>query len=171
MASAETGLRRHDTSGAETRGVHGLSVRVNVISGRQTDGEPRSRRVREEGGQALVEFALVLPVLLVVLLAIISFATTYNNWQNLTDAVRVAGRAGATQTDGASACTAAASAFQAAMGSNYGNVTGYTCTYSGVTVGGDPGVMISAGYPFSINLLAKVVSVGNMTATAAERLG
>lgn len=46
-------------------------------------------RWRDEGGQAVVEFALVFPLLLLVLTAILQFGVMYNKYITLTDAVRV----------------------------------------------------------------------------------
>ena len=53
----------------------------------------RARRTaRDEGGQALVEFALVIPVLMLILLGILKFGILYNNYLQLTDAVRSGAR-------------------------------------------------------------------------------
>jgi len=131
------------------------------------------RRAAGERGQGLVEFALVLPVLLLILLGIFSFATTYNSWLKLTDGVRVAGRAAATQlpdADGGvtAACTAAQNAIQANMGSTWSKVQNYSCT--AVTVNNDQSVTISAALPFTINIFGRGISVGLMHSTSTERL-
>jgi Flp pilus assembly protein TadG len=55
--------------------------------------KPLGRRVRgREDGQALVEFALVLPILLFLLLGIVDFARAWNVYEVLTDAGREATR-------------------------------------------------------------------------------
>lgn len=46
------------------------------------------RRARKEDGQALVEFAITLPLLLLLLLGIVDFARAWNVYQVLTDAGR-----------------------------------------------------------------------------------
>lgn len=51
----------------------------------------RSGRRREEG-QALVEFALVFPILMLIMLGILKFGILYNNYLQLTDAVRSGAR-------------------------------------------------------------------------------
>jgi Flp pilus assembly protein TadG len=52
----------------------------------------RRRFRRDQRGQALVEFALVLPILLILLLGIIDFARAWNVYQVLTDAGREGAR-------------------------------------------------------------------------------
>ena len=52
---------------------------------------PRSGR-RWEGGQALVEFALVLPVMLLLIVGVLEFARAWNLHQALTDATREGAR-------------------------------------------------------------------------------
>jgi Flp pilus assembly protein TadG len=47
---------------------------------------------RDEGGQAAVEFALVLPFLLVMLIGIVEFGRAWNEHQVITDAARETGR-------------------------------------------------------------------------------
>ena len=52
-------------------------------------------RARRDDGQAYVEFALILPVLLLVVMGIIQFGTAFKDYIALTDAVRVGARQGA----------------------------------------------------------------------------
>ena len=51
-----------------------------------------SHRARDERGQAMVEFALVLPILMALLLGIIQFGIVFNNYITLTDAARAGAR-------------------------------------------------------------------------------
>jgi Flp pilus assembly protein TadG len=51
----------------------------------------RSRR-RSEGGQALVEFALLLPVILLLVVGMLEFARAWNLHQVMTDAAREGAR-------------------------------------------------------------------------------
>jgi len=50
----------------------------------------RVRRLGSESGQALVEFALVIPLLLLLILGLVDFARAWNTKQVLTDAAREA---------------------------------------------------------------------------------
>ena len=50
-------------------------------------------RLRAESGQGMVEFALVLPVLVAILLGIISLASAYSHQLILSDAVKASARA------------------------------------------------------------------------------
>jgi Flp pilus assembly protein TadG len=52
----------------------------------------RFAHIRREDGQALVEFALVLPILLMIATAITSFGLTFYQYITLTDAVRAGAR-------------------------------------------------------------------------------
>lgn len=53
------------------------------------------RLIREEQGQNLVEFAIVLPVLLIVLTGIFGFGVVFNQYEILTNAVSSGARAAA----------------------------------------------------------------------------
>ena len=55
-----------------------------------TSGHPWHARGRQ--GQAAVEFALVLPVLLLLMVGVLEFARAWNLHQTLTDAVREGAR-------------------------------------------------------------------------------
>ena len=50
------------------------------------------RRGRDESGQSLVEFALVAPILFLLVLGIFKFGLVLNNWLVMTDATRSAAR-------------------------------------------------------------------------------
>ena len=50
------------------------------------------RRLQGDGGATIVEFALVLPLLALLIFGIIDFGTTYNDWQALRSGVRDAAR-------------------------------------------------------------------------------
>lgn len=53
----------------------------------------RFHTIKNEQGQAITEFALVMPLLFVLIFAIVECGLTLNNYLRLTDAVRVAARA------------------------------------------------------------------------------
>jgi Flp pilus assembly protein TadG len=54
--------------------------------------EDMRRRSRREGGQAVVELALVLPLMLLLLLGVVQFGTVFRDYIALTDATRVGAR-------------------------------------------------------------------------------
>jgi Flp pilus assembly protein TadG len=63
-------------------------------------------RVRGERGAELIEFAIVLPLVLLLLFGLIEFGSTYNNLQNVRQGVRDAARQGAVAQFGSnSSCT------------------------------------------------------------------
>jgi Flp pilus assembly protein TadG len=64
-----------------------------------------ARRRRGERGQSLVEFALILPILMLVLLGIFKCGVVYNNYIQLTNAVDVGARQFAEERGQASPCT------------------------------------------------------------------
>jgi Flp pilus assembly protein TadG len=53
------------------------------------------KRLRDTGGQGLVELALILPLFLVLLLGIVQFGLFFGDYQGITDATRVAARTAA----------------------------------------------------------------------------
>ena len=58
---------------------------------RRLAGRPR----KEEGGQSLVEFALVVPIFLLVLFAIVDFGMAFHAWITVTNSAREGARIGA----------------------------------------------------------------------------
>jgi Flp pilus assembly protein TadG len=127
-----------------------------------------TNRLKNERGQTLTEFALVLPLLVVLVLAIAQFGVAFNNYVTLTDAARAAARKGAVSREGgqASACQAAGYA----AGQNLNNPgTDFVVTCSSSWSAGSD-VTVTATYPYSINLLGWVVASGNLSTTMKERV-
>lgn len=59
------------------------------------------RSGRGEGGQSLVEFALVAPIFLLVLFAIVDFGMAFHAWITVTNSAREGARVGAVRADAA----------------------------------------------------------------------
>jgi Flp pilus assembly protein TadG len=57
----------------------------------------RTRRKKREKGQALVEFALLVPIFLLLLFAIVDFGMGFYSWIEVTHAAREGARLGAVQ--------------------------------------------------------------------------
>lgn len=124
---------------------------------------------KSERGQAMVEFAIIVPILLVVLLGIMQLGVVYNNWVSLTDAARAGARKGAVCRSGCSpdATTAVTNAVKnSAADLNQSSLT--VSVSSSWTQGSD--VTVSASYPWSVNILGVAVASGTMTATTTERV-
>src|SRR5690242_20174149 len=67
-------------------------------------------------GQAVVEMAVVLPVLLLLILSIYQFGIVYDKWQNLDSAAREGARAAVVATPAQAQSTAVAAAKAAVSG-------------------------------------------------------
>jgi len=129
----------------------------------------RRTSFRNEGGQSVVEFAFVLPLLLMLVLGIVQFGLTYNNYITLTNATRVGARKAAVSRfvgDNGAAARAATIASATNLSLTPAQVT--VSSTSWTTPGSD--VAVTATYPFSINILGIVVKSGNLTSTTHERL-
>ena len=127
----------------------------------------RKTDIRSERGQSLTEFALALPILVLVLFAVIQFGITFNNYVTLTDATRAGARKGAVArrlSSPASVCTQAVRSSATDLSS--GSLTA-TCT-STWQPGAD--VQVTATYPYRISLLGMVVKSGYLKSSTTERV-
>ena len=137
------------------------------------------KRIRQENGQGMVEFAMVLPILMAVMLGIVQFGIIFNNYETLTDASRVAARRAATSRfigdNGASAVTAAKSAAgnldQSKLGIDISSCAPgtYPCATQDWTTPGNE-VTVKLTFPYSIKILDWTVKSGNLTTVQKERL-
>jgi Flp pilus assembly protein TadG len=130
------------------------------------------QRLRNERGQAMVEFALVLPILMALLLGIIQFGIVFNNYITLTDATRAGARKAAVSRfvgdSGASAKAAVENSAQGLDQKKLAPTISVTASPDWNTPGND--VTVTASYPYSINILGWTVKAGNLTSTTKERL-
>jgi Flp pilus assembly protein TadG len=125
---------------------------------------------RNSDGQALVEFALVLPLLALLLLAVIQFGIVFNNYIDLTDAVRAGARTAAVsrQTTDPSGPTGVT---KTAVVNSAGDITinSSKVTVTSDWLPGDP-VTVQALYPYKISLFGVVVVSGDLKSKTTERV-
>jgi Flp pilus assembly protein TadG len=123
------------------------------------------RPIRDEQGQTMAEFAVVLPILVVLLFGIVQLGIVFNNYVTLTDAARAGARAAAVSRQAADPTgTADAAVRSSAPDLNQGNLG---VNVSSAWTPGSP-VTVTATYPYSISLLGWVVTSGSLTTTTTE---
>jgi Flp pilus assembly protein TadG len=127
----------------------------------------KSFQPKNERGQTLTEFAIVLPILALLLFGVIQFGIAFNNYITLTDAVRAGARKGAVgrhlqnpqaavdQSVRNAATDLKSSDLQISINSSW-------------TQGSD--VTVTATYPYNINLLGVVVKSGRLSSSTTERV-
>jgi Flp pilus assembly protein TadG len=125
------------------------------------------RHLTNETGQTMTEFAIVLPILVVLLFGVIQFGIMFNNYLTLTDAVRAGARVAAVSRNDANPVGATTTAVRtSAADLNQTNLN--VSVTSAWTAGTD--VTVSATYPYSISLLGWVVSAGTLSSKTTERV-
>jgi Flp pilus assembly protein TadG len=126
-------------------------------------------RLQCQGGQAFVEFVIVLPVLVMLVLGICQFGLAFYNYLSITDATRVGARAAAVKRTN-DPCGAAQTAIQSTVTvAQWSKVSAsFACETPEGTDAGDP-IKISVEYPYAIGLPGFSAS-GDLTASATERL-
>jgi Flp pilus assembly protein TadG len=143
------------------------------------------RRSHREGGQAVVELALVLPIMLLLLLGIVQFGTVFRDYIALTDATRV----GARQASVARSLQPAATREPAVINKvrkagvnldpNKMTITVELRDVNGVLKSpnsadsswqqsGD--VTVRATYPFRVSLFGQVLFTGTLKSRTTERI-
>jgi Flp pilus assembly protein TadG len=115
----------------------------------------------------MVEFAVILPIFVVLVFGIIQFGIVFNNYVTLTDATRAGARAGAVaRNDADPTSTATTAVNNSATDLNQSNL--HVTVNSTWQSGSD--IQVQATYPYSINLLGWVISSGSLTSTTTERV-
>jgi Flp pilus assembly protein TadG len=127
------------------------------------------RRIKNERGQTMTEFAFVLPILLVLLFGIMQFGVIFNNYVALTDAARAASRKGAVSrsaSDPQGDCEA--TGYAAGTNLDQPHVKFILTCNSTWAIGSD--VTVTATYPYNVRLLNWVVASGTLNTTMKERV-
>ena len=136
----------------------------SVWSNSVTGADPRvgraahrvNRRARAEAGQSLAEFAIALPLLLAIVIAIFEFGRAWNEYQVITNAAREgARRAVVPGTDIEDEVTAVVHDYVASAGLDAGLVN---VTIDGFD--GDAGspASVQVDYPYEFQLLGPIVT-------------
>ena len=125
-------------------------------------------QIRNEQGQAMTEFALVLPVLALLLFAVIQFGIVFNNYVTLTDATRAGARKAAVSRDDPNRDADVMAAVQNSASDLDGSKLSVSPPSSTWNSGDD--VTVTASYPYSISLLGLVVKSGRLSSTTTERV-
>jgi Flp pilus assembly protein TadG len=123
---------------------------------------------RDQQGQAVVEFAIIVPLLALLLFAILQFGIVFNNYLTLTDAVRAGARKAAVSRHIPTGRHNIVEAAVRASGEGIDDPDLLVHTTTSWAPGSD--VEVSASYPYSINILGWVVASGRMESTTTERV-
>jgi Flp pilus assembly protein TadG len=123
---------------------------------------------RSEEGQTAVEFALVAPLLIVLLLGILQIGITFNHYLAVTDAARVGVRraivarvAGLTPADIETSVRAAAPDLVKEK---------LKVVVNDATWKAGSNVTVKVTYPYEIDILGVVVASGDLTSTLTDML-
>ena len=131
----------------------------------------REARIRGDGGQSMVEFAVILPLIAMLFLGIWQCGVAFHKYLVFTDAARVGARKAAVSVTAAGGpCAAAKSAIQNTVSASQWSTdlqSGARVTCSGTGTAGQP-YTISISYPFNITVF--FTRSRTMTASATERL-
>ena len=127
--------------------------------------------LKDERGQAMTEFALILPILCVLLFGIIQFGIVWNNYVTITDAARAGARKAAVSRHGdprAAGCDTVV----ASSGNLDWSQPGASCSVSVIGPVDRPGgdVRVHVTYPYSIDLFGFALSSGTLETTTTERM-
>jgi Flp pilus assembly protein TadG len=123
--------------------------------------------IRNQQGQTMTEFALVLPVLALLLFAVIQFGIVFNNYETLTDATRAGARKAAVSRQASNPTAAAETAVR-------NSATDLKQSDLKVTINStwqpSADVTVTATYPYKVSLLGLVVKAGNLSSKTTERV-
>ncbi len=127
----------------------------------------RPENITTESGQTMTEFAIILPLLVVLLFAVVQFGIAFNNYVTLTDAVRAGARKGVVsrgESDPKGLCEAAAHNAQGGLEQDSFKVDCSSTWQPGADV------TVTGTYPYSISLLGWVVTSGDLKTVMKERV-
>jgi len=135
----------------------------------KTDAPAADRRNRRSRGQAMVEFTLILPLLLLLILGIYQFGQTYADYIQVTNAARDGGRKALVSRSDASGVADVVTAAKNATWWLDKNQTTVTVSPGQPWTTGQT-VTVTVTYPYSINLLGFVVASGTLKSATTVRM-
>jgi Flp pilus assembly protein TadG len=125
--------------------------------------------IRNQQGQTMTEFALVLPVLALLLFAVVQFGIVFNNYVTLTDATRAGARKAAVSRQASNPAGVAETAVRNSASDLTQSKLNVTITS---TWKPSDDVTVRATYPWKVSLpmLGLVVKAGTLSSTTKERV-
>jgi general stress protein CsbA len=115
----------------------------------------------------MTEFALVLPILVVLLFGIIQFGITFNNYITLTDAVRAGARKGSVSRHAPNPVVVTTDQVKAAATDL--NPKDLIINVESTWTAGET-VKVSASYPYEIKLFGVPLKKGRINSATTERV-
>jgi Flp pilus assembly protein TadG len=124
--------------------------------------------IAEDRGQTAVEFALIAPLLVVLLLAIVQVGIAFGNYLTLTDAARAGSRKAVVVRFSGTGLPGVTDAVRRAASDLDQTKLEVDVAGQWTTPGSD--LTVTVRYPYAIDLLGWVVASGTITKTMTERL-
>ena len=128
----------------------------------------RRRSLRDQKGQTMVEFALIMPVLFLVLFGIIQFGALYNDYITLTDAARVGARKAAVSRQTGNPVGLATTATRNAASDL--DLSKFTVSVTATAWAAGADVTVEATYPYEVDIMGMVVASGTLKSSTTERI-
>jgi Flp pilus assembly protein TadG len=123
--------------------------------------------IRNERGQTMTEFAIILPILVVLLFGIAQFGIAFNNYVTITDAARAGARKGAVSRNSSDPTGDCVSQVKASAADLDLSKLSVSCS-SPWSIGSD--VTVDVEYPYTISLFGLPVVSGNLKTVMKERV-
>jgi Flp pilus assembly protein TadG len=132
------------------------------------------RRLRAERGQSAVELALILPVLILILYAVVQFGQVYLQYQEVSAATNEGARRASTMSTVADPGRTSTIVATVRGGTSVGTTaafdsSGLTVSVSSTWTPGAP-VTVTSTYPASVTILGVTLFSGNLTTKRTARV-
>ena len=129
----------------------------------------RRHSIRDDRGQTAVEFALIAPIIVVLLVGIIQVGVAFHDYITLTDAARAGARKAVVDRFSGESLSQLQQHVRDAAGDLDQSKLQVTVDMPAPLSSGSS-LTVTAQYPYSISLLGWVVASGNMSSTMTGRL-
>ena len=123
--------------------------------------------IKNERGQTMTEFAIILPILVVLLFGIAQFGIAFNNYITITDAARAGARKGAVSRNSSNPTGDCVKQVKDSAADLDLSKLSISCN-SSWSIGSD--VTVDVEYPYTISLFGLPVASGNLKTVMKERV-
>jgi Flp pilus assembly protein TadG len=117
----------------------------------------------------MVEFAVVVPIVLMILIGILQFGIVLHDYLAVTHAADVGARKVAVSANNPNGASVAVAAARAAVPNLQGESLGVTIS-PGAPFSSGTDVTVTVSYPYTINILGIIVASGDLHGTTVTRV-